>query len=245
MKLLRLFTVILAILLLHNVSAQDTGKQDLKSKPQNLDEAIQQLDILFHDTIKHQIHEMTEDDFLANTHFSTGMWIRNNWGLWRGGKLATYFHELEIYHPDDMSSIILRCYYRHLHDKPYNLDEQIKFYHDYWEKVQAHEYRMKNDTAYVRQQELENEKAMQAYCDTLKLQYPSGTKVTAWVDYSDGVFNKGRTQVEGTIVEWKEIKALIEITKFRDEKKEHKVRRYNKMSGNTLWVSVYLMDKPE
>lgn len=45
------------------------------------------------------------------THMSMGMWIRNNWGLWRGGPLRDFFVARQISHPDDMSVAILDAYW--------------------------------------------------------------------------------------------------------------------------------------
>ena len=42
---------------------------------------------------------------------------------------------LGIYHPDDMSGIILDSYHRYLTGKEIKLEEQIKFYQDYWKKA--------------------------------------------------------------------------------------------------------------
>jgi hypothetical protein len=65
-------------------------------------------------------------------HFGFGLWMRNNWQLWGGSRLSKYFNSLEIYHPDDMSGIILVSYHRYLNNKDIQLDEQIKYYKDYW-----------------------------------------------------------------------------------------------------------------
>ena len=35
---------------------------------------------------------------------------------------------------DDMSGIILDSFWRHLNQKPIKLDEQVKYYQDYWKK---------------------------------------------------------------------------------------------------------------
>lgn len=76
-----------------------------------------------------------EDTALAGIHFSGGMWIRNNWGLWgQKGKLYKYFKGLGLFHPDDMSSIILRSFHRHLNKKPLNVEEQVKSYLEYWDR---------------------------------------------------------------------------------------------------------------
>jgi hypothetical protein len=45
------------------------------------------------------------------THMSVGMWIRNNWGLWRGGPLRAFFTDRQISHPDGMSVLILDAYW--------------------------------------------------------------------------------------------------------------------------------------
>jgi len=102
--------------------------------PKNLDETILQLDKEFDDSTKQSIIEMNEMDFICDLHFSTGMWIRNNWGLWGGADLTNYFNNLGGHHPDDMSSIILTCYYRHLKHQAYELDKQIRYYQDYLKK---------------------------------------------------------------------------------------------------------------
>jgi len=60
------------------------------------------------------------------------MWLRNNWQLWGGSRLSKYFNNLGIFHPDDMSGIILDSYHRYLTDKEIKLEEQINFYQEYW-----------------------------------------------------------------------------------------------------------------
>jgi hypothetical protein len=62
-----------------------------------------------------------------------------------------------------MSGIILDSYHRHLLDQPINLEEQIKFYKDYWKKSDA--------------EQLENKKLkFKEYNvgDTIQYEYPYG-----------------------------------------------------------------------
>ena len=82
-----------------------------------------------------KIKNGTEDDIIQY-HFSLEMWMRNNWGLWSGSRLKDYFNDLGIHHPDDMSGIILTSFWRHLNSKPIGLDAQVKYYKEYWEKIQ-------------------------------------------------------------------------------------------------------------
>ena len=63
-----------------------------------------------------------------------GMWIRNNWGLWKRKKLADYFNTIGVYHPDDMSGIILTSYYRELNGENWKVDNQVENYKLFWKE---------------------------------------------------------------------------------------------------------------
>jgi len=123
-------------------SGADSLDKDLYSRdsingiyiPKDLNDCFTQIDGFWNDSIKTQIRSWTEDEFCANAHFGFGMWMRNNWGLWGGSRLQAYFNDKGIYHPDDMSGIILTSYYRYLTADKIELKKQIKFYKTYWEK---------------------------------------------------------------------------------------------------------------
>lgn len=131
MKIKKITVILLGLIMLTGTVAFSKNKQ---YKPKNLNEAIAQLDKVNSNKYKKEIFEMTESEYITKSQFSTGLWIRYNWGLWRGKKLTNYFNDLGIYHPNDMTGIILRCYYRHLHHQDYELDKQIKYYQDYRKK---------------------------------------------------------------------------------------------------------------
>jgi len=100
--------------------------------PKNLDECFVQINSFWNDSLKLEVKKMTEKDFSANSHFGFGMWMRNNWGLWGGSRLATYFNNFGIYHADDMSGIILTSFHRHLTGKEILLENQVNYYKNYW-----------------------------------------------------------------------------------------------------------------
>lgn len=104
--------------------------------PKNLEDCFREIDLAWDEKNRNEIKSMTEEQFLGNSHFGMGMWIRNNWGLWGGSRLALYFNDLGIFHPDDMSGIILTSYYRKLKGYDIELNEQIKYYKNYWKKNQ-------------------------------------------------------------------------------------------------------------
>ena len=101
--------------------------------PKNLDECFVQLEKFLKPEEIKKIKDGTEEDMVLY-HFTLGMWMRNNWGLWGDSHLAKWFNTQGITHPDDMSGIIMTSFYRYLNNKPINLKEQIRHYQEYWKK---------------------------------------------------------------------------------------------------------------
>lgn len=100
--------------------------------PKNLTECFNEIDHFFKQSDKESIKSKTESEFTGGSHFSLGIWMRNNWALWKGSRLSKYFNEMEIFHPDDMSGIILTSYYRFLLGKDIQLQKQVDYYKIYW-----------------------------------------------------------------------------------------------------------------
>jgi hypothetical protein len=104
--------------------------------PSDLDDAMTQLDRILRSEDLDTMRTGTEDD-MAQYHFGLGMWLRNNWGLWAGSRLARWFNERRIRHPDAMSGIILDSYWRRLHDTPVDLEGQVRSYLAYEDEQRA------------------------------------------------------------------------------------------------------------
>ena len=152
---MKITLTILNLILILITSNQDLQAQNEKSKnelkqeyienikkdsiegvyiPIDLNDCFKQMDSFWADSIKLQIREMTEDEFTAKAHFGIGMWLRNNWRLWGDSRLSKYFNDLGIFHPDDMSGIILTSYHRYLLGQDIKLEEQVSYYKEYWKK---------------------------------------------------------------------------------------------------------------
>jgi hypothetical protein len=99
--------------------------------PNNLEECFTELERQFGEDMVTAFRDEKEED-LPKYHFGTGMGIRNGWGLWTGSHLAKYFEEMGIFHPDDMSAIILTSFHRRLNNKDVRLDEQREYFARYW-----------------------------------------------------------------------------------------------------------------
>ncbi|HHH53596.1 MAG TPA: hypothetical protein ENK91_08050 [Bacteroidetes bacterium] len=103
--------------------------------PKNLDECLSEIDKKLSEKDKKEICEMNEKEFIGSSHFGLGIGLRNSWGLWKKSRLVIHFNNMGIFHPDDMSGIILASYYRKLKGKKISLKKQVKYYKNYWEKM--------------------------------------------------------------------------------------------------------------
>ncbi len=102
--------------------------------PKDLKDSFKQINGMFNDSIKKVIKNQTEFDFTTNSHFGLGLWLRNNWGLWSGSRLYVFLNQKGLNHPDDMSSVILTSYHRHINGERIRLTRQVRYYKEYWKK---------------------------------------------------------------------------------------------------------------
>lgn len=120
-------------------------------QPVDLEDAISYVLSFIKDNDRAALDSFKDDQngFIGALHFSFGMGLRNEWFLWwyKGHMyphwpdtkplIVKWFNEKQIYHADDMSSIILTSVYRRYFDIPLDLENQIKKYHDFWLKQQG------------------------------------------------------------------------------------------------------------
>lgn len=87
-------------------------KDELGLIPSNMFEAKRRLDGMLSDEDREFIQKAEDvDGVIARLHHSFGRYLRNEWRLWHGSKMAKHLQEEHgIEHPDDMSHFILREY---------------------------------------------------------------------------------------------------------------------------------------
>lgn len=96
-----------------------------------LDSVIYTFFVTWEDSVTYQFKNLPDSN-LAMINHSTGMWARNAYGLWTRTCLVEYFWSKGIFHPDDMSAIMLTTYHRYLNGKPLELEKQIAMYQQFW-----------------------------------------------------------------------------------------------------------------
>ena len=128
------------------VHAQDTKGKEQKSRvrvfdkrhrsyiPMDLEDAMDELDRTINAKEKERIRTSKEDPLMYHHGFGTG--LRNGWGLWGGSRLAQWFNERSIFHPDDMSGIILEAWFNRLRGKPFNFEGKVREYQEFWRRSQ-------------------------------------------------------------------------------------------------------------
>ncbi len=130
-----------------SVLAQDSppeeeaeGKSSESYIPVDLDDGIRHLkETLSSEDI--EVLRSTDEGELARFHFGLGLSLRNGWGLWGGSRLAEWFNSIGIFHPDDMSGIIITSLVRDLKGEPIELDAQVAEYQAYWAEAEEYERR--------------------------------------------------------------------------------------------------------
>lgn len=105
----------------------------VKPIPKTLDEALEMLRGTTSPEVLDTIRASTNERDMVRLHLGTGMSLRNDWGLWGGSPLAKHFEAMGVFHPDDMSSIILRSFWRLLHGQPLGVETQAAVARRYWD----------------------------------------------------------------------------------------------------------------
>lgn len=103
-------------------------------KPRTIDECMTALTKILDPEDQAEFLRTSKDD-VGSLHHSLGRWIRNNWDLWKGGELLEHMKSLGFIHPDDMSHSILTEFWNRMNGHPSQLQEDIQYYKEYWEKT--------------------------------------------------------------------------------------------------------------
>lgn len=105
--------------------------------PKNLDECIAALTRSVPQDVAEKLKSGTITP--VTLHHTLGRFMRNKWNLWGESELKQWFKGIGIWHPDDMSSIIMDSFVSSLRGEPIDLEKQVKFFQEYWEKMKVKE----------------------------------------------------------------------------------------------------------
>jgi hypothetical protein len=126
--------------------------------PKTLEESFEYLDKFLQD--KEEFKNFPEENVSGAAHMTMGRWLRNQWNLWWSAdqrdkiiesnkrklpmekidypqempELVSWFVHKGIFHPDDMSGVVILSYHRKLNGKPIDLETQIAETINFYEK---------------------------------------------------------------------------------------------------------------
>jgi hypothetical protein len=95
----------------------ESGDDERKDIPETLEECFEILNALISEKEQNKFKEAPEDQLFLY-HHTLGLWIRNSWIYPTKTRIAQLFLQDGCsFHPDDMSSIIIKSYHRYLNHK--------------------------------------------------------------------------------------------------------------------------------
>jgi hypothetical protein len=141
---MRIVPLVLVILSLSVVRAEEERVEKQQSEPQKIRTALDDYPILkqmranipptlaeAHAELERmltpqelaKIDAMPSEEGVIMYHFGLGLTIRNGWGLWADSPLAQHLRELGFTHPDTMSGVILQTFWRKRHGQTLRIEE--------------------------------------------------------------------------------------------------------------------------
>lgn len=100
--------------------------------PDTLPQAFAALDQQLSSQQRDAFKNAPEATAVVRAHMSLGLYIRNVWFRSGHSKLPGQLHALGAQSLDDMSSVVLTSYWRHLNGKPLQVEKQCACYAKWW-----------------------------------------------------------------------------------------------------------------
>lgn len=101
--------------------------------PHTLEEALATLAAHGSPDLLTLVQEKAEDAAIAELHLGFGTWLRNDWGLWEKGPLYDDLARRGLVDPEDMSSVVLRSFWRQQRGHPIDLEGQLTQYERWYQ----------------------------------------------------------------------------------------------------------------
>lgn len=109
--------------------------------PRDLANSFEELNRLIDPADRQKFKTLPESDAVRKLYFSLGRWIIQKWGFYEGSRLSHYLRQLGIYHPEDMSQVVIVSYHRYLNRLPLEVKTQVQAIQE--KRKQENEERLK------------------------------------------------------------------------------------------------------
>jgi hypothetical protein len=98
--------------------------------PRDIKDAFNELKRLSPPEATAKFKKADEEIIKSRLHFGLGRWIIENWNFYGGSRISHLLKGMGISFPDDMAQFLIVSYHRHLNDRPLELEDRAKSYHD-------------------------------------------------------------------------------------------------------------------
>ena len=181
---------------------------------------------------------MTENEFIAQTHFTTGMGIRNEW-LYNRYFLGLIVTKSELrkdlsakglFSNDDMSGVILRSFHRKLSGIDINLDQQIKDIYQWYANMNNPEWRAEQDSI--------------SWANFM-VKFEIGDTLTRRVYYNRNWLGESRNNavVRAVVTDKSDRKLQINVISFGGELNENLIYKEIGCDLSDCWINPYSWKK--
>lgn len=92
----------------------------------NLDDCIGEIDRLWDNARKETARQQSEAEFVSAQKSGLGSWMQARWDLEGTNVLTQYFHGQGVVSVDEMKTVVLRGYHRHLNQAPVTISELVQ-----------------------------------------------------------------------------------------------------------------------
>jgi hypothetical protein len=111
--------------------------------PINIDDAMMQLDEIANEESRAKLIGADEELVVERLNRGLGKWMISKWNFYEGSRLSHHLKQLGVSLPNDMSSFLIRTYYRQLNGLPLQIEERAAAIYDLRKKEQEERNKLK------------------------------------------------------------------------------------------------------
>ena len=94
--------------------------------PVDVEDAVNELDKIANEESRAKLRGADEEVVVERLSRGLGKWMMANWNFYEGSRLSHQLKKMGVSKPDDMSTFVIRSYYRHINEIPLDLEARAK-----------------------------------------------------------------------------------------------------------------------
>ena len=111
--------------------------------PIDIDDAMTQLDNIANEESRAKLIGADEELVVERLNRGLGKWMISKWNFYDGSRLSHHLKQQGVSLPNDMSSFLIRTYYRQLNELPFEIEERASAIYDLRKKEQEERNKLK------------------------------------------------------------------------------------------------------